>query len=61
MFVPQYVIQRDERYFPSGTEFIPERWLDKKEKLSANEDAFFPFQLGEPFIYHDYSMRTCAK
>ncbi|PLN80575.1 putative cytochrome P450 [Aspergillus taichungensis] len=46
VFVPQYVIQRDERYFPSGAEFIPERWLDQKDKLIANEDAFFPFQLG---------------
>ena len=61
VFVPQYVIQRDERYFPSGTDFIPERWLDKKEKLIANEDAFFPFQLGKPFYTNTYPMCESAK
>ncbi|KAL4922111.1 cytochrome P450 [Aspergillus aurantiobrunneus] len=44
--IPQYVIQRDERYFPSGAEFIPERWLDAKEQLIKHEEAFFPFQIG---------------
>jgi cytochrome P450 len=46
--IPQYVLQRDERYFPSGDEFIPERWLasSKKEELVKHEEAFFPFQLG---------------
>ncbi|KAL4901993.1 hypothetical protein BDW74DRAFT_187010 [Aspergillus multicolor] len=44
--VPQYVLQRDDRYFPSGNEFIPERWLDEKDKLIKHEEAFFPFQLG---------------
>ncbi|KAL4804568.1 cytochrome P450 [Aspergillus unguis] len=43
--VPQHVVQRDSRYFPSGDEFIPERWIDK-EKLVVNEAAFFPFQMG---------------
>lgn len=46
--IPQYVLQRDERCFPSGEEFIPERWLasSKKEELIKHEEAFFPFQLG---------------
>ncbi|RDW68698.1 cytochrome P450 [Aspergillus mulundensis] len=44
--VPQYVVQRDDRYFPAGDEFIPERWLDQKDKLVKHEGAFFPFQLG---------------
>ncbi|KAE8351348.1 cytochrome P450 [Aspergillus coremiiformis] len=44
--VPQYVIQRDDRNFPSGAEFIPERWLEDKEKLILHEEAFFPFQIG---------------
>ncbi|KAL4936547.1 hypothetical protein BDV06DRAFT_216594 [Aspergillus oleicola] len=44
--IPQYVIQRDDRYFPSGNKFIPERWLDEKEKLIKHDEAFFPFQLG---------------
>ncbi|KAL2815253.1 cytochrome P450 [Aspergillus cavernicola] len=46
VIIPQYVIQRDERYFPSATEFIPERWLDQREQLLLHEEAFFPFQLG---------------
>ncbi|KAJ5939681.1 hypothetical protein N7466_002815 [Penicillium verhagenii] len=48
--IPQYVIQRDERYFPSGSEFIPERWLGNKVDLIKHEEAFFPFQLGG-YIY----------
>ncbi|KAL4960091.1 cytochrome P450 [Aspergillus stella-maris] len=44
--IPQHVIQRDDRYFPSGDKFIPERWLDEKERLIKHEEAFFPFQLG---------------
>ncbi|KAL4925251.1 cytochrome P450 [Aspergillus undulatus] len=46
VIIPQYIIQRDDRYFPSGDRFIPERWLDAKDKLIKHEDAFFPFQLG---------------
>ncbi|KAL3462282.1 cytochrome P450 [Aspergillus heterothallicus] len=44
--VPQHVIQRDDRYFPHGAEFIPERWLEKKGTLIVHEEAFFPFQTG---------------
>ncbi|KAL4862506.1 cytochrome P450 [Aspergillus spectabilis] len=44
--IPQHVIQRDDRYFPSGNEFIPERWLDQKDKMIVQEEAFFPFQIG---------------
>ncbi|KAL4738341.1 cytochrome P450 [Aspergillus similis] len=46
IIVPQYVLQRDDRYFPSGDKFIPERWLDEKDNLIKHEEAFFPFQLG---------------
>ncbi|KAL2867837.1 cytochrome P450 [Aspergillus lucknowensis] len=46
VIIPQHVIQRDDRYFPSGSEFIPERWLDQKEKMVLHEEAFFPFQIG---------------
>ncbi|KAL1962758.1 hypothetical protein VTN77DRAFT_9212 [Rasamsonia byssochlamydoides] len=49
MVVPQYVIQRDERNFPRGAEFLPERWLAEEKKtgrLILNEQAFFPFQIG---------------
>ena len=44
--LPQHVLQRDERNFPSGSEFIPGRWLDEKNNLIKHEEAFFPFQLG---------------
>ncbi|KAJ0426668.1 cytochrome P450 [Aspergillus carlsbadensis] len=44
--IPQHVIQRDDRYFPSGSEFIPERWLEEKHTLIVREEAFFPFQTG---------------
>ncbi|PLB48501.1 putative cytochrome P450 [Aspergillus steynii IBT 23096] len=46
VIVSQHVMHRDDRYFPSADEFIPERWLDRKEKLITDEEAFFPFQLG---------------
>jgi cytochrome P450 len=47
VIVPQYVIQRDDRNFPRGEEFIPERWLgEKKRDMVLNEQAFFPFQIG---------------
>ncbi|CAI7614762.1 unnamed protein product [Penicillium pancosmium] len=47
--IPQYVLQRDARYFPSGDEFILELWLasSKKDGLVKYEEAFFPFQLGQ--------------
>ncbi|KAL4985338.1 cytochrome P450 [Aspergillus falconensis] len=41
-----YVIQRDDRCFPSAEEFIPERWLAEEDSLIRHEEAFFPFQLG---------------
>ncbi|KAL3441549.1 cytochrome P450 [Aspergillus insuetus] len=44
--IPQHVIQRDDRYFPSGAEFIPERWIEQKSQLILHEEAFFPFQTG---------------
>jgi cytochrome P450 len=48
--IPQHVIQHDDRYFPSGAEFIPERWIDRKGELIIHEAAFFPFQTGERTI-----------
>ncbi|KAJ5991840.1 hypothetical protein N7451_007564, partial [Penicillium sp. IBT 35674x] len=43
---PQYVLQRDERCFLFGSEFIPEPWLDEKSNLINHEQAFLPFRLG---------------
>ncbi|KXG53397.1 Cytochrome P450 [Penicillium griseofulvum] len=43
--VPQHTIQRDERYFPRGNEFLPERWMETGSAM-VFEDAFFPFGIG---------------
>ena len=51
MIVPQYVIQRDERYFYQASQFLPERWMASGEKARYNKenDAYFPFQIGESY------------
>ncbi|KAK7718873.1 hypothetical protein SLS57_005983 [Botryosphaeria dothidea] len=48
VFMPQWVIQRDERYYERPHEFIPERWIVGGEKAGMIKDrtAFFPFQIG---------------
>ncbi|GME35797.1 Cytochrome P450 [Neofusicoccum parvum] len=48
VWMPQWVIQRDERYFERPLEFIPERWIAGHEKAGMVKDrtAFFPFQIG---------------
>lgn len=46
--VPQYILQRDNRNFPEADKFVPERWLaENKKTMISNEQAYFPFQLGE--------------
>lgn len=45
--LPQYILQRDERYSLFGSDFILERWLDEEIHLIKHEEAFFPFQLGK--------------
>jgi cytochrome P450 len=57
--IPQHVIQRDDRYFPSGADFIPERWLEKKGTLIVHEEAFFPFQTGERTSTPSIFQRSC--
>ncbi|EKG20870.1 Glycosyl hydrolase 92 [Macrophomina phaseolina MS6] len=51
VYVPPYVIQRDARYFPNPTDFIPERWLPVEQggrpELVADRNAMFPFQVGQ--------------
>ncbi|KAJ5535746.1 hypothetical protein N7513_008932 [Penicillium frequentans] len=37
--------------FTSGSDFIPERWLDEGSNLIKHEEAFFPFQLGKYIIF----------
>ncbi|RAK99283.1 cytochrome P450 [Aspergillus ibericus CBS 121593] len=46
VLVPQYAVHRDERFFPQGGEFVPERWITTDPSLGVDERAYFPFQIG---------------
>jgi cytochrome P450 len=39
----QYLIHRDERYWPEPLEFRPERWLDAAAQAARPKFAYFPF------------------
>ncbi|MCE0484653.1 MAG: cytochrome P450 [Methylacidiphilales bacterium] len=39
----QYIIHRDERYWPDAAEFRPERWLDEAAAEARPKFAYFPF------------------
>lgn len=39
----QYLIHRDERFWPRADEFLPERWLDEEAEKSRPKFAYFPF------------------
>ena len=39
----QYVIHRDERFWPQALEFRPERWLDEQAQAARPKFAYFPF------------------
>jgi cytochrome P450 len=39
----QYIIHRDERYWPHALEFRPERWLDEQAQAARPKFAYFPF------------------
>jgi cytochrome P450 len=39
----QYLIHRDERYWPDALEFRPERWLDESAQAARPKFAYFPF------------------
>ncbi|GMG41861.1 unnamed protein product [Aspergillus oryzae var. brunneus] len=47
MFVPQQLIQTDERYYKFSKEFIPERWGEKKVEWGTDKAPYFLFSLGE--------------
>jgi cytochrome P450 len=53
----QYLIHRDERYWPDALEFRPERWLDEQAQLNRPKFAYFPFGgggrncIGEAFAW----------
>lgn len=40
--LPQWVVHRDENYFTSANEFIPERWTKEFER-NLHKYAYFPF------------------
>ncbi|KAB8275495.1 cytochrome P450 [Aspergillus minisclerotigenes] len=46
VFVPQQLIQTDERYYKFSKEFIPERWGEKKVEWGTDKAPYFPFSLG---------------
>jgi cytochrome P450 len=52
VILPQWVIQRDERYYERAKEFTPERWIPGEDQASLikDKDAFFPFQLGKQLV-----------
>jgi cytochrome P450 len=39
----QYIIHRDERYWPRADQFLPERWLDEQAQVARPKFAYFPF------------------
>lgn len=47
VLVPQYALQRDDRFFHRAAEFLPERWLEQRADLNLDERAYFPFQIGK--------------
>jgi cytochrome P450 len=49
--VPHLVLMTDERYFPRGDEFWPERWLNEEMGGIRNRKAFIPW---------GYGLHTCV-
>ncbi|KAF3934425.1 hypothetical protein ABW19_dt0209144 [Dactylella cylindrospora] len=46
VYVPVLAIMTNEKYFPRGEEFIPERWTDENPELVLDKRAFIPFGYG---------------
>ncbi|KAF2685629.1 cytochrome P450 [Lentithecium fluviatile CBS 122367] len=46
IWMPIHTIHRDPRYFPSPTEFMPERWTDEMPEFVREKRAFMPFGTG---------------
>jgi cytochrome P450 len=42
VFMPQWIVQRDKRYFKDPDQFVPERWLSQETK-TLPKFAYFPF------------------
>ena len=53
----QYILHRDERFWPNALEFRPERWLDESAQAARPKFAYFPFGgggrvcIGEAFAW----------
>ena len=43
VIMSQYLVHRDERWWPNAMEFQPERWLDEQLKKARPKFAYFPF------------------
>ena len=46
IWMPTHTMQRDERYFISPLEFMPERWTDEAAEYVVDRRAFMPFSTG---------------
>ncbi|KAK7061076.1 hypothetical protein VNI00_000811 [Paramarasmius palmivorus] len=47
VYIPPYVIHRDERYFsPDPERFWPKRWLSTEKGTALEQAAFIPFSTG---------------
>ncbi|KAE8441592.1 hypothetical protein EG329_004641 [Mollisiaceae sp. DMI_Dod_QoI] len=46
VMIPHLALMTDERYFPKGNEFIPERWSGEWDEGVLDRRAFIPFGYG---------------
>lgn len=46
VMIPHFALMTDERYFPRGMEFIPERWSGEWDDGVLDRRAFIPFGYG---------------
>jgi len=43
VIMSQYIVHRDERFWPQAGEFQPERWLDEQAQAARPKFTYFPF------------------
>jgi cytochrome P450 family 628 len=46
VIIPCGTLMTDERYFPQGDKFIPERWTGERPELLLDRRAYIPFGYG---------------
>jgi cytochrome P450 len=49
VFVPMQVIHMDGRYWKQATEFVPERFGERRTEMETDGAPFLPFSLGMPY------------